>query len=110
RESKMIGIASLVCSSATSSGECDSDIISHDSPTSSIHVPTLEMSAAIHSARKSGSCSGAQADLLVGWSIQHAAGALRRHLAVGQHGLAVHQHMTKALRVLVRMDEVSFVD
>ena len=54
-ESRIIGMASLVCSSATRRGECERDIISHDSPTSSIHDPTFEIRAAIHSARKSGS-------------------------------------------------------
>jgi len=40
-----------------------SDVINHASPTSCIHVPMYEATDAIHSARKIGMRSGAQADV-----------------------------------------------
>src|SRR6476646_3660543 len=42
--------------------------------------------------------------------VQNPAGTLRCHLAIDEHRLAVHQHMTEAFRVLVRMGEIRLVD
>ena len=56
------GRLSAVCRSATKSGEAVCEVISHASPTSSIHVPTLETTDAIHSQRKSECPRGAQAE------------------------------------------------
>src|SRR5262245_47417428 len=47
---------------ATKSADVVSEVINHASPTSSIKPPTFEATAAIHSARKSGSRKGAHAD------------------------------------------------
>jgi hypothetical protein len=44
------------------SGDVEREVINHASPTSSIHVPTFEATAAIQIARKSGSRSGPQTD------------------------------------------------
>src|SRR2546428_682164 len=50
-----------LCTRATISGDGESEVIAHAAPTFCIHVPTLEMSEAIHSARNTGCDSGAQA-------------------------------------------------
>src|SRR6266404_2195195 len=51
-----------VSTSATSTGEVVNDVINHDSPTSCIHVPMLDTTVAIQSARNTDSRSGLQAD------------------------------------------------
>src|SRR5438128_3379118 len=50
-----------LCTRATINGDGESEVIDHAAPTFCIHVPTLEMSEAIHSARNTGCDSGAQA-------------------------------------------------
>src|SRR5262245_55013085 len=47
---------------ATKNVDVVSEVISHASPTSSIKPPTFEATAAIHSARKSGSRNGVHVD------------------------------------------------
>src|SRR5438132_8737747 len=54
-----------LCTRATINGDGESEVIAHAAPTFCIHVPTLEMSEAIHSARNTGCDSGAQADSAV---------------------------------------------
>src|SRR6266436_5239359 len=51
-----------VSTSATSTGEGVNEVINHDSPTSCIHVPMLDTTVAIQSARNTDSRSGLQAD------------------------------------------------
>src|SRR6266852_3514070 len=51
-----------VSTSATSTGEGDSEVINQDSPTSCIHVPMFDTTVAIQSARNTDSRSGLQAD------------------------------------------------
>src|SRR5262249_48446071 len=55
---KTIGRLPAVSTSATSIGDVVSETISQASPTSSIHVPMLDATVAIHSARKIGCASG----------------------------------------------------
>src|SRR5437899_5869201 len=54
-----------LCTRATINGDGESEVIAHAAPTFCIHVPTLEMSEAIHSARNTGCDSGAQVDSAV---------------------------------------------
>src|SRR5882672_6966046 len=54
--------ASAPAGRATSTGEGVSEVINHDSPTSCIHVPMLDTTVAIQSARNTDSRSGLQAD------------------------------------------------
>src|SRR3989441_3718836 len=54
-----------LCTRATINGDGESEVIAHAAPTFCIHVPTLETSEAIHSARNTGCDSGAQADSAV---------------------------------------------
>src|SRR6266481_7444659 len=58
---KKTGRLVALCTRATISGDGESEVIDHAAPTFCIHVPTLEMSEAIHSARNTGCDSGAQA-------------------------------------------------
>src|SRR5437660_12563102 len=51
-----------VSTSATSTGEVVNEVINHDSPTSCIHVPMLDTTVAIQSARKTDSRRGLQAE------------------------------------------------
>jgi hypothetical protein len=51
-----------VSTSATSTGEGVNEVINQDSPTSCIHVPMLETTVAIQSARNTDSRSGLHAD------------------------------------------------
>src|SRR5262245_32339717 len=51
-----------VSTNVTKSVEVVREVISQASPTSCIKPPTFEAIAAIHSARKSGSCNGAHTD------------------------------------------------
>src|SRR5262245_23718566 len=51
-----------LCTRATINGDGESEVIDHAAPTFCIHVPTLETSDAIHSARNTGCDSGAQAE------------------------------------------------
>src|SRR6266850_248477 len=51
-----------VSTSATRTGEGVNEVINHDSPTSCIHVPMLETTVAIQSARNTGSRRGLHAD------------------------------------------------
>ena len=60
--SRTTGKLPAVSTSATMSVDVEREVISHASPTSSIHVPTFEATAAIHSARKSGSRRGPHVD------------------------------------------------
>src|SRR5262249_1399932 len=57
-----IGKVPAVSMNATKSVDVVNEVISHASPTSSIKPPTFEATAAIHSARKSGSRNGPHAD------------------------------------------------
>src|SRR6201987_4383658 len=59
---KNIGTLVAACTAATTSGEAESVVINHAALTSFIHVPTFDTTVAIHSARNSGSASGANAD------------------------------------------------
>src|SRR6185369_2378371 len=61
---------------ATHSGEGTSDVISHDAPTSCIHVPMLETTVAIQSQRKSVWPSGVQRVGAEGVSASTGAGSL----------------------------------
>src|SRR5258705_805328 len=72
-----------LCTRATINGDGASDVIDHAAPTFCIHVPTLEMSEAIHSARKTGCDSGVQAE-----------SAVRRSPAKFQLDIAVRSVMT----------------
>src|SRR5262245_30145000 len=56
--SKTIGRLPAVSTSATSIGDVVRETMSQDSPTSCIHVPMLDATVAIHSARKIGSARG----------------------------------------------------
>src|SRR6266849_132937 len=58
---KKTGRLVALCTRATINGDGESEVIDHAAPTFCIHVPTLEMSEAIHSARNTGCDSGAQA-------------------------------------------------
>src|SRR5947209_1689014 len=51
-----------VSTSATRTGEVVNEVINHDSPTSCIHVPMLDTTVAIQSARKTDSRRGLQAE------------------------------------------------
>src|SRR5262245_23723787 len=57
-----MGKLPAVSINATKSVDVVREVISHASPTSSIKRPTFEATAAIHSARKSGSRNGPHAD------------------------------------------------
>jgi hypothetical protein len=54
-----------LCTRATINGDGESEVIVHAAPTFCIHVPMLETSEAIHSARNTGCDSGVQADSAV---------------------------------------------
>jgi hypothetical protein len=62
RTTRNTGRLVAVCMSATISGECESDVMSHTPPTFCIHVPIFETIAAIQRARKTGCRSGVQVD------------------------------------------------
>src|SRR5207245_9599306 len=51
-----------LCTRATINGDGESDVMAHAALTFCIHVPMLETSEAIHSARNTGCDSGVQAD------------------------------------------------
>src|SRR5581483_2530323 len=59
---KNIGKALAVRTSATITGDAESEVMSQAEPTSCIHVPILEANAAIQSARNNGWRSGASAE------------------------------------------------
>src|SRR6266404_9291748 len=63
RATRTTGKLPAVSTNATKTGEGVSDVISHASPTSCIHVPMYEATEAIHKARKSDTRSGSQADV-----------------------------------------------
>ena len=63
--SSTTGKLPAVSTSATMSVDVEREVISQASPTSSIHVPTFEATAAIHSARKTGSRKGPHADAIL---------------------------------------------
>src|SRR6266850_2575936 len=54
-----------LCTRATINGDGESEVMAHAALTFCIHVPTLEMSEAIHSARNTGCDSGVQAESAV---------------------------------------------
>src|SRR6185312_2164376 len=54
------------CTRATINGDGESEVMAHAALTFCIHVPMLEASEAIHSARNTGCDSGVQADSAVG--------------------------------------------
>src|ERR1700682_2617038 len=62
RATSTTGRLPAVSTSATRTGEGVKEVINHDSPTSCIHVPTLETTVAIHSARNTDSRRGLHAD------------------------------------------------
>src|ERR1700738_5346523 len=62
RANNTTGRLPAVSTSATSTGEGVNEVINHDSPTSCIHVPMLDTTVAIQSARNTDSRSGLQAD------------------------------------------------
>ena len=63
--SKTTGRLPAVSTSATSMGDVVRETMSQDSPTSSIHVPILDTTVAIHSARKIGSARGLHGEVTV---------------------------------------------
>lgn len=66
RASRNIGSVVAVCTSATMTGDGESEVISHPAPMSCIQVPMFEASVAIHSIRNIGIFSGDQAEAAVG--------------------------------------------
>jgi hypothetical protein len=66
RLSRKIGIVLAVCINATMMGLGAREVISQAPATSCIHEPTLEKTAAIQSARKTGWRRGDHADVLGG--------------------------------------------
>src|SRR2546427_271777 len=58
-------LARALCTRATMKGDGESEVMAHAALTFCIHVPMLETSEAIHSARNTGCDSGVQADSAV---------------------------------------------
>jgi hypothetical protein len=64
-----MGRLPAVSTRATSMGDVVSETISQDSPTSCIHVPMLDATVAIHSARKIGSARGLHGEMTAAESL-----------------------------------------
>ena len=63
RPSRNTGSVEAVCTSATSTGEVVSEVISQAAATSFIHIEMLAASQVNHNMRNTGSASGARADV-----------------------------------------------